>query len=281
MPTKGSHPCSSRNLHSPLAARCLVAHLHQIAKDPAGIAHAMGIPANQPSTLDDELVDPKHLGPWAMHVTNAELTTRLNHRTSTQQFKFCKRGGSCCFTFEGIVAVLCCVGKWPGTTLGAEGSSKLVELVRLTPGAIGYASSDYTFRDKLTAIALLSKRGEYVKAEVGAFRSAIVAGGLFKNGLEPSSLLNVDGVGVWPIVTATYVLVPRSPESLPRASRTLNFFYRSFLMGDRAVAGTGFAPLPIATQARIVALLSNFKTPAGQSIPVVGEQGKAISLASR
>lgn len=171
--------------------------------------------------------------------------------------------------------------KWPGTTLGAEGSSKLVELVRLTPGAIGYASSDYTLREKLTAIALLSKRGEYVKAEVGAFRSAIVAGGLFKNGLEPSSLLNVDGVGVWPIVTATYVLVPRSPESLPRASRTLNFFYRSFLMGDRAVAGTGFAPLPIATQARIVALLSNFKTPAGQAIPVVGELGKAISLASR
>jgi phosphate transport system substrate-binding protein len=171
--------------------------------------------------------------------------------------------------------------KWPGTTLGAEGSSKLVELVRLTPGAIGYASSDYTLRDNLTALALRSKRGEYVKAEVGAFRSAIVAGGLFKSGLEPSSLLNVDGVGVWPIVTATYVLVPRSPEALERASRTLNFFYRSFLMGDRAVAGTGFAPLPIATQARIVALLSNFRTPAGQTIPVVGDLVKEVSLASR
>ena len=164
--------------------------------------------------------------------------------------------------------------QWPGTTLGAEGSSKLVELVRLTPGAIGYASSDYTVRGNLTAIALQNKRGDYVKAELGAFKSAIVAGGLFKNGLEPTSLLDVNGVGVWPIVTATYVLVPRSPESQQRASRTLNFFYRSFLMGDRAVAGTGFAPLPIATQARIVALLSNFKTPSGQSIPVVGDLGK-------
>lgn len=171
--------------------------------------------------------------------------------------------------------------KWPGTTLGAEGSSKLVELVRLTPGAIGYASSDYTLRGNLTAISLRSQRGEYVKAEVRTFRSAIVAGGLFKSGLEPSSLLNVDGVGVWPIVTATYVLVPRSPESLPRASRTLNFFYWSFLMGDRAVAGTGFAPLPSGTQARIVALLSNFRTPAGQLIPVIGEPGQAFSLTSR
>lgn len=170
--------------------------------------------------------------------------------------------------------------KWPGTTLAAEGSSKLVETVKLTPGAIGYASSDYTLRDNLTAVSLRNKRGEYVKAELATFKSAIVAGGLFKGSLEPSSLLNMDGVGVWPIVTATYVLVPRSPESLERASRTLNFFYRSFLMGDRAVAGTGFAPLPIATQARIVALLSNFKTPTGLPIPVVSD-GIGPTLHSR
>ena len=171
--------------------------------------------------------------------------------------------------------------KWPGEPLSADGSSKLVALVKQTPGAIGYASSDYTVRDNLTAVSLRSKRGEFVKAELAAFRSAIVAGGLFKNGLEPTSLLNVDGVGVWPIVTATYVLVPRSPESHQRASRTLNFFYRSFLMGDRAVAGTGFAPLPIATQARIVALLSNFKTPTGQSIPVIGELEREATVAQR
>jgi phosphate transport system substrate-binding protein len=171
--------------------------------------------------------------------------------------------------------------KWPGATLGAEGSSKLVEAVKLTPGAIGYVSSDYTLRDNLTAISLRNKQGEYVKAELGAFKSAIVAGGLFKNGLEPTSLLNVDGVGVWPIVTATYVLVPRSPESLQRASSTLNFFYRSFLMGDRAVAGTGFAPLPIATQARIVALLSTFKTSDGYLIPVIGSLGRDGELPLR
>lgn len=106
--------------------------------------------------------------------------------------------------------------QWPGSTLGADGSGKLAETVKRTPGAIGYTSSDYTLRDNLTAIALLSKRGELVKAELSAFKSAIVAGGLFKNSLE---------------------------------------------LGDRSVAGTGFAPLPIATQARIVSLLSNFKHP--------------------
>jgi phosphate transport system substrate-binding protein len=164
--------------------------------------------------------------------------------------------------------------KWPGTVIGAEGSSKLVARVKSVAGAIGYVSSDFTLRESLTAIALQNKQGEYVEPSLGAFKAAIIAGGLFKNGLEPTPLLNLDGVGVWPIVTATYVLVPRRPESIQRASRTLNFFYRSFLMGDRAVAGTGFAPLPIATQARIVVLLTSFKTSSGQPIPVMGALGR-------
>lgn len=171
--------------------------------------------------------------------------------------------------------------KWPGATVGADGSSKLVAAVKATPGAIGYASSDYSLRDKLSGVALRTRGGEYVEPTLPAFKAAIVAGGLFKNQLEPTSLLNVEGVGIWPIVTATYVLVPRAPESLERATRTLNFFYQSFLKGDRAVAGTGFAPLPIATQARIVKLLSNFKMPSGQRIPVMGDMGARSSLTSQ
>lgn len=171
--------------------------------------------------------------------------------------------------------------RWPGVTVGADGSSKLVASVKATPGAIGYASSDYVLRDNLAGVALLSRRGEFVAPALPAYKAAIVAGGLFKNTLEPTSLLNIDGVGVWPIVTATYVLVPRTPESLERASRTLNFFYQSFLKGDRAVAGTGFAPLPIATQARIVKLLSEFKTSSGQPIPAMGELGTRSAPAQR
>lgn len=169
--------------------------------------------------------------------------------------------------------------KWPGNTIAADGSSKLVEAVKATPGAIGYASSDYSIREGLSGVALRNRRGEYIQPTLPSFKAAIVAGALFKNKLEPTSLLNVDGVGVWPIVTATYVLVPREPVSLERGGRTLNFFYQSFLLGDRAVAGTGFAPLPIATQARIVGLLSTFKTPSGQAVPVMGASSSAALVA--
>lgn len=158
---------------------------------------------------------------------------------------------------------------WPGLTWPVEGSGKQSAAVKAMPGAIGYISSDYVTKDGLSGVQMRNRSGEWVKPTLGSFRAAIVAGGLFKDSLEPRSLVGVEGVGVWPIVTATYILVPRKPASLERAGRTLNFFYRSFLLGDRAVAGSGFAPLPINTQARIVALLSGFQTASGERVPVI------------
>jgi len=85
--------------------------------------------------------------------------------------------------------------KRPGTVIGAEGSSKLVARVKSVAGGSGYVSSHFTLRESLTAIALQNKQGEYVEPSLGTFKAVIIAGGLFKNGLEPTPLLNLDGVG--------------------------------------------------------------------------------------
>lgn len=121
----------------------------------------------------------------------------------------------------------------------------------------------------MNAVSLRNRRGEWVAPRVEAFSFAIRAGGLFKQSLDAAPLIDLDGPGVWPIVTATYVVVPRAPESLERAGRAMNFFYKSFPLGDKAVSGSGFAPLPTPTQARIVALLADFRTLSEQRIPVL------------
>ena len=171
------------------------------------------------------------------------------------------------------------VAKWPGSTVPVEGSGKLANTVKTTPGAIGYISSDYVLRERLVAVSLRNKREEWVMPSTESFAAASRAGALFKTSLEAAPLLDIDGPGVWPIVTATYVLVPRSPASVERAGRTLNFFYRSFLLGDKAVAGTGFAPLPLLTQARIVSLLTNFRSQDGRPVPVLSEHARGTSIA--
>ena len=157
---------------------------------------------------------------------------------------------------------------WPGATLAVEGSGQQSAALKATPGAIAYISSDYVTRDGLSGVQMRNRHGDWVAPTLSSYRAAIVAGRLFKDSLQPKSLVNIEGPGVWPIVTATYILVPRQPASLERAGWALNFFYRSFLLGDKAVAGTGFAPLPINTQARIVALLSGFRTVKGERVPI-------------
>ncbi len=171
--------------------------------------------------------------------------------------------------------------QWPGKVMAAEGSSKLVEAVQATPGAIGYVSSDYVARDGLTAVSLRNQRGQWVAPTLEGYRAAIHAGRLFKDSLQATPLIDIDGTNVWPIVTATYLVVPRAPASIERAGRALNFFYRSYLLGDKAVAGTGFAPLPTTTQARIVSLLSGFRTPDGKAVPLLAGTRQSWMVVAR
>lgn len=167
---------------------------------------------------------------------------------------------------------------WPGKVTAADGSGKLAATVKSTPGAIGYISSDYLARESLHGVQLRNRRGTWVAPSLESYGAAIQAVGLFRQSLAPTSMLDTDGVGAWPIVTATYVVVPRAPKDVDRAGRALNFFYRSFLLGDRAVAGTGFAPLPTATQARIVALLSTFRTSDGRLVPILGQTTETVRV---
>ncbi|MGE4237432.1 ABC transporter transmembrane domain-containing protein, partial [Hydrogenophaga sp.] len=48
--------------HAPLAALCLVARLHQVACEPAVIAHALGIPKAQAASTNDVLLGARHVG---------------------------------------------------------------------------------------------------------------------------------------------------------------------------------------------------------------------------
>ncbi len=157
---------------------------------------------------------------------------------------------------------------WPGEPLRGEGSSNLVKLVKGNPGSIGYVSTDYVLKAGLTPVSLRNRAGQWVKPSRDSLTAAVRSGGLFKDELTMPSLLHLDDPAVWPITTATYVVLPKVPANAERAGRATNFFYRSFLLGDKAVADSGFAPLPTRVQARIVQLLASLRSPDGRPVPV-------------
>lgn len=99
-------------------------------------------------------------------------------------------------------------------------------------------SSDYVVGDGPAAVALRNRRGEWVTPSLASYRAAVRGANLFRDGLNAPPLVDVDSPMAWPIVSATYIVINSKPAA-PERRRALNFFYRSFLMGDRAVAGTG------------------------------------------
>ncbi|EER60097.1 phosphate ABC transporter, periplasmic phosphate-binding protein [Acidovorax delafieldii 2AN] len=172
---------------------------------------------------------------------------------------------------------------WPagGPLQAVEGSGKVVAAVQATAGALGYVSSDYVVGNGPAAVTLRNRRGEWVTPSLTSYRAAVRGANLFKDGLNAPPLVDLDTPMAWPIVSATYIVIDSKPAAPERTARALNFFYRSFLMGDRAVAGTGFAPLPVETQARVVALLNTVRTPDGKPLPVMGEAAEGGRAALR
>lgn len=156
--------------------------------------------------------------------------------------------------------------KWPGEVTPAKGNDAVVEAVKATPGAIGYASFDRAQRSGLTMVALRNKTGRFVTPSEAAFRAAVKASNVGKSDSMTASLVDLDGTEVWPIVDLTYILLDAFPKSSTRASAAAKFFYWAFLKGDPLIRGTGFAALPAEVQALVVRKLAEIRPQDGKSI---------------
>jgi phosphate transport system substrate-binding protein len=155
--------------------------------------------------------------------------------------------------------------KWPGEVIAVEGNDGMVTAIKATPGAIAYVSYDRVTRDGLTDVRLRNAAGRFIKASEAGFRSAIKESELGRSGNDLASLMDRPGVETWPITTATFALVDANPKTADGAAATLRFLYWCFLHGDDLTRGTGFAPLPITVQSRLVARFASVKAQDGQN----------------
>ncbi|MFN7196379.1 MAG: cysteine peptidase family C39 domain-containing protein, partial [Hylemonella sp.] len=76
--TESTHPTAPpRPIAAPLLALCAIARFHQIAADPATLAHQLGWSANEAPRIDDLLLAAQHLGLKAKR--SRTTTDRLAH----------------------------------------------------------------------------------------------------------------------------------------------------------------------------------------------------------
>jgi phosphate transport system substrate-binding protein len=138
---------------------------------------------------------------------------------------------------------------WP-TGAGVKGSYGAASTIPMTPGGIGYAEYSYVVANHLSTVQLENKAGKFVPPNGETFAAAADnADWSVPN--YAVDLTDMPGEQSWPIVTATFVLIPRNPSKAATSNAALQFFKWAFTHGDDAARSLQFVPLPEKVKANI------------------------------
>ncbi|MGP9810156.1 phosphate ABC transporter substrate-binding protein PstS [Rhodopseudomonas sp. NSM] len=144
---------------------------------------------------------------------------------------------------------------WP-VGAGVKGSYGASSTVPMTPGGIGYAELSYVLANNLATVQLQNKAGRFVVPNGDSFAAA-AENGDWSVPNYAVDLTDMPGDQSWPIVTATFALVPRSPAKAATSGAALQFFKWAWAHGDATARSMQFVPLPSKVKADLVKTLRN------------------------
>lgn len=140
--------------------------------------------------------------------------------------------------------------KWPAGS-GAKGSEGVSGTVKNIRGGIGYVESAYASRNRLVTAQLRAHDGAFIKASLDSFAAAAAAAD-WKGATNFAVDLNDEpGATSWPIVSATFVLLPANPTDAAKSAAVLKFFDWAYSNGDPVAHDLQYVPLPATVKAAV------------------------------
>lgn len=139
---------------------------------------------------------------------------------------------------------------WPAGA-GAKGNDGVAATVRNTEGGIGYVEYAYADKNHLTTVELKNPNGAFVAPNLDSFTKAAAGADWSKADNFAVDLLDTPGEGAWPIVSATFVLVPTDAKTPAQSGAVLKLFDWAFNNGASIAAGLKYVPLPAAVQTNV------------------------------
>lgn len=138
--------------------------------------------------------------------------------------------------------------KWPVGS-AVKGTSGMAEAVAKTSGSIGYIDYADAVSRGLSTVTLRNQFNFFVSAGSDTIRGATKFAEWKKHQFDEDptfdvSLINQPGNKVWPIVTATYVILPKERKSVEKNKEVLKLFSWALDSGDDALLKLGYIPLP-------------------------------------
>jgi phosphate transport system substrate-binding protein len=132
---------------------------------------------------------------------------------------------------------------WPSGA-GGKGSDGVAATVEHIPGGIGYDESAYAAQNKLTTVMLQNKSGAFVAPTMAAFQAAAANADWSKVKNFAIDLNDQPGPESWPIVSATFVLLPTDPKDPNQSAAVKKFFEWGFTHGGDIATGLLYVSLP-------------------------------------
>lgn len=132
---------------------------------------------------------------------------------------------------------------WPGDHhVGGKGNTGVSALIKQTPYSIGYVDYADAKSSNLQMAAVENKEGKYIPAELKYFQAAAAKASLDPKKDFYSVIANPDGAESYPIVAATFILVPAEKADMDK--KVTAFYDWSFKNGQQLASELGFVPLP-------------------------------------
>jgi len=132
--------------------------------------------------------------------------------------------------------------RFPAGT-GARGNEGVAGTVKNIRGAIGYVENAYAIANNLVTTQLHNKAGQFVKPTQEAFIAAATNADWSAPGFA-ASLIDQQGATSWPIVSPTFILLPKNPTDAERSRNVMRFFDWAFKNGANLAQELEYIPLP-------------------------------------
>lgn len=134
--------------------------------------------------------------------------------------------------------------QWPAGS-GAKGNEGIASNVKNLKGAIGYVEYIYASANNLVVTELKNKAGNFVEPTVDNFVEAAAAADWAGAKDFAASMIDTAGAKAWPIVSPTYVLLPKNPTNVEASREVMKFFSWAYGKDGADIAtGLHYIPLP-------------------------------------
>lgn len=142
--------------------------------------------------------------------------------------------------------------KWiPVTAVGGKGNEGVAAVVGRIKGSIGYVEYAYVKRNKLTFMQMQNKSGKFVSPDDTTFAAAAAGANWFSVPGMGLSIVDQRGDNVWPISTASFIVMYKDPADKKASQEVLKFFDWAFKNGKKDALDLDYVPLPDSLTAQI------------------------------